>query len=485
MFTRMEMKSLNLKLKNFIKIFVCLILCIFAFCLSACGKDSNDNYVYPTSSDETFGNGGLAVQKGDYIYFVNGYQSSEDMESQNASYTLGALMIAKLDSNGNLILNEDDLLDDEYYRTMSDKLCGFEATGLYIFGDYLYFTSPCQENESGDEVWAKNRVDFYRIRLNKSGDVERLYQTEVEHSNLEYEYYYNNLNVYLLVYEKETNLDHSDISNRLLRIDANSKDVTTVATDVGSVVMPSLSNEYISNSYEKIFYVEQDSDDNSYSLKQYNIVSNASSSYMTSSTAITATFVTNNYVYITDNANSRNIMMRSNFIDESGFERSGPIDTSLYSSLNMTPEGNCIVAVTDNTIEFFINGDTSPAIRTVVDEDEEVTDLNIIGFANGNIFYYDNNNAIKMVSYANLIAGSESEIKTLATITDLSEEYYFDLDNEYLYFYKTVGSNNYLHRLIVNNNYGETEEMLGVYLEDDIPEPEEEDANQEETEETA
>ena len=64
------MKNLNLKLKNFIKIFVCLILCLFAFCLSACGKGSNDNYVYPTSSAETSGNGGLTVRKGDYIYFV-------------------------------------------------------------------------------------------------------------------------------------------------------------------------------------------------------------------------------------------------------------------------------------------------------------------------------------------------------------------------------------------------------------------------------
>lgn len=472
------MKNLNLKLKNFIKIFVCLILCLFAFCLSACGKGSNDNYVYPTSSAETSGNGGLTVRKGDYIYFVNGYQSSEDMEDKNDSYTLGALMIAKLDNNGDVILNEDDLLDDEYYRTMSDKLCGFEATGLYIFGDYLYFTSPCQENESGDEVWAKNRVDFYRIRLNKSGDVERLYQTEVEHSNLEYEYYYDNSKVYLLVYEKETNLDHSDISNRLLRIDANSKGVKTIATDVSSVVMPDSSNEYISNAYEKIFYVKDDTENNSYSLMKYDIASNSSSTYMTSSESLTASFVTNNYIYITDNANSRNIMMRSNFSSGS-FERSGPVDASLYSSLDVTPEGNCIVAVTDNTIEFFINGDTEPAIRTVVDSEDDVTDINIIGFSNGYIVYYDNNDAIKMVSYANLIAGSKAEIITLATITDISEDYYFDLDDEYVYFYKTVGSNLYLHRLAINNNFDETEEMIGVYLEDDIPEEEEEESEQE------
>ena len=58
---------------------------------------------------------------------------------------------------------------------------------------------------------------------------------------------------------------------------------------------------------------------------------------------------------------------------------------------------------------------------------------------------------------------------------------YFDLDEDYLYFYQTVGSNSYLHRIRINNNLGETEEMVGIYLEDDIPE---EDEDTEETEET-
>ena len=471
------MKSFNLKIKNFTKIFVCLILLIFTISLAACGKSNKDNFIYPSSQVQTFGNGGMAVQKGDYIYFVNGYQSSEDMEKQNASYTIGSLLIAKLDSNGNLILNEDNLLDDEYYRTMSDKLCGFEATGLYIFGNYLYFTSPCQENESGDEVWAKNRVDFYRIKLDKSSKVERLYQTEVAHASLEYEYYVDGNNVYLLVYEKETNLDHSDITNRLLRIDANSKKVDTIAQDVSSVVMPDSSNEYLKNSFEKIFYVQDDEENSNYTLKQYNISTNSSTTYKTSKESMSAKFVTNNYVYITDNTNSRSIMMRSNFIQNSAFEYSGPIETSIYSSLTMTPEGNCIVAVTDNTIEFFINGDNSPSPRTIVDDEEDITEINIIGYANGSIIYYDNNNSIKSVSYANIIAGSNADIITIVTLSDTNTDY-FDLDNNYLYFYKTVGNHSYLHRLAINNNHDETEEMIGVYLEEDIPEETEESSSE-------
>ena len=102
--------------EDFTKILVCLILIVFTLGLAACGRSNNDNFTYPTSQLETVGNGGMAVRKGDYLYFVNGYISSADMETQNASYTVGALMIAKLDQSGNIILNEDDLLDDEYYR---------------------------------------------------------------------------------------------------------------------------------------------------------------------------------------------------------------------------------------------------------------------------------------------------------------------------------------------------------------------------------
>ena len=91
-------------MKKFTRILMCLLLCVFTFGLVACGR-TTDNFVYPNSSSETFGNGGMAVQKGDYLYFVNGFISAENQTEKNASYTVGALMIAKLDSNGEIIRN--------------------------------------------------------------------------------------------------------------------------------------------------------------------------------------------------------------------------------------------------------------------------------------------------------------------------------------------------------------------------------------------
>ncbi len=447
-------------MKKFTRILICLILCVFTIGLAACGDDK-DNFAYPSSSMQTYSNGGLSVQKGDYLYFVNGYQSADNMTEKDASYHVGALMIAKLDANGDLILNDDGLLGDDYYRVMSDKLCGFEATGLYIFGDYLYFTSPCQENEAGkDGEWAKGRVDFYRIKLDKSGKVERLYTSGVENENLQYEYYYNGNNTFILVYESGDTLNSSGGANILKRIDTSDASSTEISRDVSSAVM--------AEDGDKIFYVRTD-DDGKYVLNKYDIVSNNSSQYLGKfANEITVEFVVNGYVYITETHGSNSDLKRSKISTNGAFTDSIPA-ISNYTSFEVTPNGEMVVAITGNTIDFYLYGNSSPALNYL--EDTDIETINFIGFANGSIVYYDDSNAIKMVSYANYLIDHSLEIVTVATLSDVNTDY-FDLDDSYLYFYKTVGNNSYLHRLSVNNNNGETEEMVGVYLEEDIPDEE-------------
>ena len=148
------------------------MLCVFGLGLVACDKrtEKEKAFTYPKSSDYVYGNGGLAVRKGGYVYFVNGYKQVSNLENSNKNdkYTVGALMLMKLGENGELVTDEDGLVKDDYYISMSNKLCGYEATNLYIHGDYLYFVSPILENETGDEVWAKERVMFNRIKLDKA-----------------------------------------------------------------------------------------------------------------------------------------------------------------------------------------------------------------------------------------------------------------------------------------------------------------------------
>ena len=232
-------------MKKFTKIFICLLLCVFSFGLVACDdrSEKEKNFVYPTSGDETIGNDGLAVQKGDYIYFVNGYQSVESITSKKASYTVGSLMLLKLGQNGEVVLDDDGLVEDDYYITMSAALCGYEVTNLHIFGDYLYFVTPCLENESGDKVWAKERVEFKRIKLNKTGKVETVYSTGVKFDQLEYEFYEENGNLYILTWEKGDSYYNSNGNNSLVRVNVTAKTSEKIANNVSSVVFSKNADE--------------------------------------------------------------------------------------------------------------------------------------------------------------------------------------------------------------------------------------------------
>ena len=71
-----------------------------------------------------------------------------------------------------------------------------------------------------------------------------------------------------------------------------------------------------------------------------------------------------------------------------------------------------------------------------------------------------------------MLKDGATEIKTVATVSEFDTAY-LDLDDGYLYFYKKVNGHSYLHRLDTTTD-GAKEEMVGVYLEADIPEVEEE-----------
>jgi len=445
-------------------------------CLVACGSNDDDDkdFNYPTSSVGTSSNGGLAVQKGDYLYFVNGFQNVDSMKEQNTKYTLGALMIAKLDENGNVITEENGSLDYDYYNYMSKRLCGFEATNLFIGGDYLYFTSPCEENESegssSDPVWAKDRVEFYRIKLDKSGEIERVYQSNVKYSEIDFEYYYINGNTYILVYEGGKSLD-SDATDTLIRVSANNKTETVVKENVLSYVMAENSNE--------IFYSFKTTKNGNtfYQLNQYNLVENKSTEFTAKDVDFDIQAVKGGKVFIsyqsTELVTSTDLYMAT-ISPKTAFPTVIPDVTNLqsYDKYYITDDGDFFIGVKGNKIKVEKIG-SSTQLNKVIDAAAE--SITVVGFVNGKIVYIDNNNMIKSFSYYNYANGVAEQIKTLSKVEGVDTTY-LDLDENYVYFYKTVGSNKYLHRVSLNATYVEEEtndQMIGVYLDADIPEIEE------------
>ncbi len=457
-------------MKKFTKILICLMLCAFGFGLVACGDprtEEEKNFTYPSSSDVVSGNGGLAVQKGKYVYFVNGYKSIEDISNKKANYTVGSLMLMKLGDNGEVVTDDEGLTHDDYFITMNKKLCGYQVTNLFIHGNYLYFVTPCLENESGDEIWAKERVEFKRIKLDKSSDVEDVYNSGVKYDQLQYEYYQEDDQLFIMVWEKGDSYYANNGSNALIRVNATEKSSSKVANDVQSVAFAENADE--------IFYVKHS--DDAYQLKQYNILSDTNFDYHEESSSFEVKAVGNGKVFITMSHayGSTTDLKVSNIANHSGFQIAYAYSDSL--ELNFANDGT-VIAVKDNAITIVKSYND---VKTIVDS--SASSIDVIGFKNGCVFYYDDVSNIKYVSYSNVLAGSSAEIETLTTVDAVEADYaYFDIseDDSMMYFYKKVGENYYLHRIKVGNNMGETEEMFGVYVESDEPVVEEEEEEIEE-----
>lgn len=453
-------------MKKFTKIIMCLMLCVLSVCLVACGSANDKDFNYPTSSGEVYGNSGLAVRRGNYLYFVNGYQTVDSLTEQNASYVLGSLMVAELDGNGNVATDDNGIMKNVH--TMSDRLCGFEATNLFIGGDYLYFTSPCQEDESEgsskDPVWAKDRVVFYKIALNSSTKPEEIYQSTVSYEDLTFKYYNNGGNTFILIYEDGTSKD-GDTTDALIRVDTSSKDSNVISENVLSYSM--------SDNGEQIFFSVENND--LYQLKQYNIYSNSATNFTSKSKSFDIVDVKGGKVFIsyaTDyDINKSTTLYVAGISPKSAFE-TGVTSVQAYDKYYISEDGNFLIGLKNNTIKVVRMGETSN-LNKVTDSDAE--SLTYLGLANGCLIYKDNNNIIKSFSYYNYVVSNESEIKQLAKVEDMDTTY-IDIDEDYIYFYKTVNSNSYLHRVSTKATYVEDEtnyQMIGRYLDGDVPEVEE------------
>ncbi|MFQ6752080.1 MAG: hypothetical protein ACLRFL_00750 [Clostridia bacterium] len=449
-------------MKKFTKLLICFMLCLFGVFISACDNRTPEEkaFTYPKKSDQVYGNGGMAVRKGNYVYFVNGYMGVDDEDhKQGKSVTHGSLMLMKLDADGNVVTDENGLLDDDYYISMSSKLCGYEATNLFISGNYLYFTSPCQENKGGqgasgdNKTWAKEYVEFYRIKLDKTSSVEEIYQSKISYKNFEFKYYEQDGEVFVLAYENSTR-ENSTKSNTLIRIKCSNKSATELETGITSVIM--------AEDGKSIVYAK--SGDNGVVINKYNVFTNATQHIDTIKSADFGALklVSDSYVYITDENDE--LMRRRLNANESWEELHEYVGH--YDKLMIIPHGDKIIAIKNNRIKIL-----NSTGESYVDEDTEK--VNFIGFNNGSVVYYDDDKNVKTLAYNT----TDASIITIATVEDMSTNY-FDMANDdtFMYFYKTVGSNEYLFRLEVAFGTESEEEMFGVYLEDDAPEIETEDS---------
>ena len=126
------------KAKKFISLVAAATMASSVFALAACNAKPNslkNPLDYTSSESAAVSNGGFAVEKGEFVYFING-QALSSASNEYGAATKGAL----------LRISKADLAAGNYDKTETVVPLLFVSSntdsGIYIFGDRVYFATP-------------------------------------------------------------------------------------------------------------------------------------------------------------------------------------------------------------------------------------------------------------------------------------------------------------------------------------------------------
>lgn len=124
---------------------------------------------YTPSSAVATSNGGFAVEKDGYIYFINGPESS-GANNKYGTPVKGSIMRIAVDDldNGNYNAAET-LVPQIAYSTNYN-------TGIFVYGDYIYYGTPSTNRNSDGEILSGN-LEMKRTKLDGTESMKDAYVT--------------------------------------------------------------------------------------------------------------------------------------------------------------------------------------------------------------------------------------------------------------------------------------------------------------------
>lgn len=176
-----------------------------ASCNGAYAGNKLEDYV---SEAAVASNGGFAVEKGDFVYFINGL---EDYSEPNVygDVVKGSLMrIKKADLNAGNYENVKTVVPMLFVAQ------NFDA-GIYIYGDYVYYATPTTRKNLEGEV-ESSCIDFKRAKLDGT-ETMKDYYFDLESNSANYRFVEENGVVYCL-YEEDGYLKSYDTKEREHRV---------------------------------------------------------------------------------------------------------------------------------------------------------------------------------------------------------------------------------------------------------------------------
>lgn len=464
--------------RNLALIFM-MIIC-FGFLFTACSCNKKTDNDIPNASDRVYGNGGLAVTKGDYLYFLNGYRTYSDItnKNDNKGVVRGAIYKTKLSSTGMLNLDEDGNIVESAVERVVDRIACFENGGLYLVGNYIYYATPnTQDNNQGQIL--NNYVNYCRVSLNDTSKEQVLYTSDGEVTNGKWSVYEMDGSIYLVIY---------DGSKLVCVKNDDKKKAVTMASDVTSVDFWDNEDAHSVTGVESNIYYTRDvnSDDE---VTGGNIIAkvkigtnNEKIVGADNSNSYTIFDVKNNNVYyknsngilFVSNANNFNLTNKKQLTYKDYSTNTYVVDNQDSStSLNRV-----VVYTTDSgesggRVSYFDNGNPS---EHVVLDNVSITILDVVG----NYIYYLDSNTIYRVD---ILKSTDDETRLEKLINGDNEFNFnssnvmsFDVDNNYLYVLNgyTVdsGSCYYLERIDLSNPKAHT--FIGEFVSGEKPAVDEE-----------
>lgn len=449
--------------------------------LAGCnGKGLTDN---PKTDDNVYSNGGMAVLKGDYVYFVNGFRSFNDLSDGDNKWdnklALSAIYRTKVSDLNQISHTEDGFLTKA--EVVVPQIVGTENANFYIFGDYIYYATPnMQKDKNGNLLNA--RSNLCRVKINGT-DNKVLYTTDATLTQANWSMYELDGTVYMLVYDNSKIISINASAAKPAAILANKVTSTAFINNDTYNKKSDTENKTINGVNNYIYYTRDIAEDDSDYGKSGNILARVKISggeeeivcadgqnsytintvkngclYYTKTNATYSSAVAKFYKYV---LSENRVKVDSNETEISYVTYS---NTFVLNSNNENYVGTDVVTVdSENNIMLVRNVSGQVETIYIYKGASTITPINVYGdrmfFLEDSKIYYLNvrNGATQTPT---LVETNDKTLKTDVTT-------FFDYDGRNVYYYVSYeaedGSTHYyLNRTDLNANTSESE-FVGVF----------------------
>lgn len=462
-------------MKKFVISFAMILLsCVFV--LAGCGgnKGLKDN---PPASATAFGNGGNAIVKGDYLYYVNGYvdkyTDTYTSKTQNewGSVSFGAIYRTKL-SNGQVVKDKKGFL--EKTEVVVPRLVGFENGKFYIVGDQIYYSTPLMREDASGKV-RNDFIQFNKVNIDGTKN-SAFYVAESQIDTANWTVVNYDGKDYLLIVET------AESSKVIKSVDIEKKEVKVLGENIVSWAFPSENN--LEKANEKGYYynqyvyftrsiVEGDniSDGGNVVVKASFVTGESNAYTIKQDTTKTIVGLQNDMLYYSVEQTGKNKDLYATDITLNAFNENNmsALTNGGFASFYVVPNATLTVVAIDEDKNVFlcVNGVSNKILFS------DGTDITILGVDGQNILYIDSDNNIKIKNYV-----TNAEATSLMTDgkTYLVNKNRITLANGKVYVFAEYesegGSKNYYLNYINLSNIEEGT-FVGLFEEGHLPkEPE-------------